>query len=147
VLDLDPCVLMPRSVLTELRLEPSGRPVKPPSEAPPGTRLCGWGRSILDRPSASVGIGVLPQNAADYLTLSGASQTSTAGFAAVQVPNDFAAAKQSCSVRVDVAPGQALLVAYYNTLGDEPGATHELMCERARRAADGVMRQLLATRK
>lgn len=70
-----------------------------------------------------------------------------ADFPAVQVAGSYFKPEHSCDVLIDVAPNQALLVSYYNTLGDEPGATHAVMCERAHRAAEGVMRQLLATRK
>lgn len=147
VLGLDPCALMPDGPLAELRIEPTGKPVELPPEAPQGARACGWDRSILERPSAGVSIGIAPQRVAGYLNVSGSEQTTVAGFPAVDAPNWLATSQQSCDLLIDVAPEQALIVSYYNTRADEVGATHALMCDRAHLAADAVMRKLLTTRR
>lgn len=145
VLGVDPCTLMPASVLADLRMDAPARVVPLPPQAPPTARSCSWERSLAQRPTAALSIGVVPQNTADYLAQPGAEQTEVAGFAAVQEPSYEMGEDHSCVIRVDVAPGQALMVSFYNDLGDEPGATHQLMCERAHRAAEGIMRHLLAT--
>jgi len=81
------------------------------------------------------------------LYVRGAQVTSVAGFGAVEIPDERFGAQFTCDVRVDVAPDQGLWVAYAVELGDEPGATHELMCQRAHAAAETIMRDLLARTK
>lgn len=142
VAGVDPCTLVPAAVLRELDLLTRPQVVQTPV---PGARACGWSRDIQRRPSADLAVGVARQNTADFLGERGATQLSVAGFGAVDVPNNLAGTQHSCDLKIDAAPNQALLVSYYNTLADEPGATHELMCQRARTAAEGIMRNLLAS--
>lgn len=81
------------------------------------------------------------------LYVEGSQVTTVAGFGAVEIPNRELGAQYSCDVRVDVAPNQGLWVDYLVELGDEAGATHELMCQRAHAAAETIMRDLLARTK
>lgn len=139
---LDPCTLMPAEVLLEARIPNTPQVVSAGAGA---IRECAWDRPVLQRPSGSLGVtAATQQDVRNVLSVDGAKITDVAGFGAVEIPNDWAGPQFSCGIRVDVARGQGLWVSYFNTAGDEPGATHELMCQRAHRAAEGVMRQLLA---
>lgn len=141
---LDPCALATPEVLN-----PTG--VKKPHELPDptaGIRVCSAGRDVLDRPSGSLGVFTATnQDVRNVLYVQGARVTTVAGFGAVEVPDERFGAQFTCVVRVDVAPDQGLWVAYAVELGDEPGATHELMCQRAHAAAETIMRDLLARTK
>lgn len=66
-----------------------------------------------------------------------------AGYGSVDMPNDLAGTRYSCDVRIDVAHHEGLWVSYYHGLGDDPTATHELMCEKAHSAAEAIVRDLL----
>ncbi|MGQ0482423.1 MAG: DUF3558 domain-containing protein [Pseudonocardia sp.] len=141
--DLDPCTLASSEVLKQARVPATPRTV--PATAP-GIKDCVWERSVLDRPSGSLGVtAATAQDVRNILWVSGAKVTTIGGFGAVQSPDLMAGERFSCELRIDVAPSQGLWVSYYNTLADEPGATHELMCQRARTAAEGIMRNLLAS--
>lgn len=141
---LDPCALATPEVLN-----PTG--VKKPHELPgpmPGVRVCSAGRDVLDHPSGSLGVFTATnQDVRNVLYVRGAQVTMVAGFGAVEIPDERFGAQFTCNVRVDVAPNQGLWVAYAVELGDEPGATHELMCQRAHTAAETIMRDLLARTK
>jgi hypothetical protein len=142
---LDPCTLASSEVLRE-----AGVPNKPhvvPSKAP-GVHGCSWGRPITQSPSGSLGVAVATQqDVRGVLGVQGAEITSAAGFGAVAIPNPDTGAQYSCDVRIDVAPNQGIWVDYLVELQDEPGATHELMCQRAHTAAETIMRDLLARTK
>lgn len=141
---LDPCALVTGEVLSQAG-------VKDPHEiaAPlPGVRICSAGRDILQHPSVSFGVYTATnQDVRDVLSVRGSEVTTIAGFGAVEIPDARFGDQFTCGVRVDVAPNQGLWVAYDNPLGDEPGATHELMCQRAHTAAETIMRDLLARAK
>ncbi len=140
---LDPCALPTPEVLREAGVPANPRTV---DTGVPGVRVCAWDRSVLQRPSGSLGVfTVTNQDTRNALTASGAQVTTVAGFGAVEVSDSMYGREFNCGVRVDVAPNQGLWVTYLNTIADEPGARHELMCQRARTAAEGIMRNLLAT--
>lgn len=140
---LDPCALVPAAVLAQ-----AGMPNKPkviPAGAL-GIRHCSWERDVLQRPGGALDVATATQqDVRNVLSVPGAQITSVAGFGAVSIPLSEYGDDTNCGVRVDVAAGQGLWVGYNNLLGDEPGATHALMCERAQRAAEGIMQRLLAT--
>jgi hypothetical protein len=141
---LDPCALVTPEVLSQAG-------VKSPHEIAgpwPGIRICSAGRDILQHPSGSVGVFVATnQDVRNVLFVEGSQVTTVAGFGAVEIPDERVGARFACDVRVDVAPNQGLWVDYLNDLADEPGATHELMCQRAHTAAETIMRDLLARTK
>ncbi len=142
---LDPCALASPEVLKQ-----AGVPDKPqvvPAKVP-GVRDCSWDRSILERPSGSLGVTTATnQDVRNVLYVKGAQVTTVAGFGAVEIPIAEYGEQFNCDVRIDVAPNQGLWVGYVSILADEQGATHELMCQRARTAAEGIMRSLLASTK
>lgn len=142
---LDPCTLAPPKVLSD-----AGIPSQPHAVPPkaPGVRDCSWSRRYPQRPSGTLGVATATQqDVRNALSVNGSQVTTVAGFGAVEIPLDEAGAQFSCDVRVDVAPRQGLWVTYIVELGDEPGATHELMCQRAHAAAETIMRDLLARTK
>jgi Protein of unknown function (DUF3558) len=69
--------------------------------------------------------------------------TTVAGFGAVQTPALYGTGKQDCVVNVDVAPSQAVQVAYFYN-GTTVPMTHEIACQKARRAAELAMQTILA---
>ena len=142
---LDPCSLATPEALRQAGVGGSPRAVQAPT---PGTRICSWARYADQRPSGQLGVFVVTdQDTRNVLSTPGAEVTSVDGFGAVDVSDDAYGRQFNCGVRVDVAPNQGLWVTYLNTLGDEPGATHELMCQRAHTAAETIMRDLLARTK
>lgn len=142
---LNPCTLASPDVLRNAGVPDD--PKTAPSKVV-GVRGCGWSRTVLQRPSGQLSVSLATnQDVRNALSVDGSETTTVAGFGAVEIPNDWAGPQFSCDVRVDVAPAQGLWVSYYNTLGDEPGATHELMCQRAHTAAETIMRDLLARTK
>ena len=66
-----------------------------------------------------------------------------AGFGAVQTPALYGSGNQDCVVNVDVAPSQAVQVAYFYN-GQTVPMTHELACRKARNAAELAMQTILA---
>ena len=66
-----------------------------------------------------------------------------AGFGAVQAPALYGTGKQDCVVNVDVAPSQAVQVGYFYN-GTTVPMTHEIACQKARRAAEMAMQTILA---
>jgi hypothetical protein len=142
---LDPCALMPAEVLVQAGIPNTPKVV--PAKAP-GIRQCAWDRGVQQRPGGALDVTTATQqDVRNVLSVPGAQITSVAGFGAVQVPLSEYGDDTNCDVRIDVAPGQGLWVGYNNLLRDEPGATHALMCERAQRAAEGIMQRLLATQR
>jgi hypothetical protein len=141
---LDPCSLATPEVLS-----PTG--VKDPHElagSMPGIHACSAAREVLQQQSGALGISVVTnQDVRNVLSVRGSEVTTVAGFGAVAIPDNSVGAQYSCDLRVDVAPNQGLWVTYFVELGDEPGATHELMCQRAHTAAETIMRDLLARTK
>jgi len=69
--------------------------------------------------------------------------TAVAGFGAVQAPALYGTGKQDCVVNVDVAPSQAVQVAYFYN-GQTVPMTHKIACQKARRAAELAMQTILA---
>lgn len=142
---LDPCVLGTPEVLRQVGIAGEPRRVTAPTS---GTRICSWARAVTQPPSGQLGVFVVTdQDTRNVLSAPGAETTSVAGFGAVDVADESYGQQFNCGVRVDVAPGQGLWVTYLNSLGDEPGATHELMCQRAHTAAETIMRDLLTRTK
>ena len=95
-------------------------------------------------PDLTLGTSVtVNQDTAHFLQLPDSTLTSVAGFGAVDMPNDLAGPRYSCVVRIDVVPGEGLWVSVYNASAAMPDATHELMCQKAHSAAEGIMRGLL----
>lgn len=140
---VDPCALAPPEVLRQAGVPADPRVVE---TGVPGARVCSWERSVLQRPSGGLGVlAVTNQDTRSAIQTYGARVTSVAGFGAVEVSDGAYGHDFNCGVRIDVAPNQGLWVTYLNALADEPGATHELMCQRARTAAEGIMRNLLAS--
>lgn len=138
---VDPCGLVTPEVLGQTGVAKPHEVAGPT----PGVRICSARRDVLQPPSGSIGVFIATnQDVRNVLTVQGADVTTVAGFGAVEIPDGRAGAQFSCGVRIDVAPDQGLWVTYLNTLGDEPGATHELMCQRAHTAAETIMRDLLA---
>ena len=68
---------------------------------------------------------------------------SVAGFGAVQTPAPYGGSTQNCVVNVDVAPSQAVQVAYFYN-GQTVPMTHEIACRKARNAAELAMQTILA---
>ena len=66
-----------------------------------------------------------------------------AGFGAVQTPALYGSGNQDCVVNVDVAPSQAVQVAYFYN-GQTVPMTHEIACRKARNAAELAMQTILA---
>jgi len=66
-----------------------------------------------------------------------------AGFGAVQTPALYGSGNQDCVVNVDVAPSQAVQVAYFYN-GQTVPMTHEIACGKARHAAELAMQTILA---
>jgi hypothetical protein len=66
-----------------------------------------------------------------------------AGFGAVETPGVFSTGKYECIVNVDVAPLQAVQVAYFYD-GSTLPMTHEIACQKARIAAELAMQTILA---
>jgi hypothetical protein len=142
---IDPCSLVSQEVLREVGVGGRPQPVQAPT---PGTRICSWARDVSQRPSGQLGVFVVTdQDTRNVVSASGAVVTSVAGFGSVDGSDDAYGLQFNCGVRIDVAPDQGLWVTYLNTLGDEAGATHELMCQRAHTAAETIMRDLLARTK
>lgn len=69
--------------------------------------------------------------------------TTVAGFGAVQTPALYGTGEQDCLVNVDVAPSQAVQVAYFYN-GTTVRMTHEIACQKAHRAAELAMQTILA---
>ena len=69
--------------------------------------------------------------------------TTVAGFGAVQTPALYGTGEQDCLVNVDVAPSQAVQVGYFYN-GTTVPMTHEIACQKARRAAEMAMQTILA---
>jgi hypothetical protein len=69
--------------------------------------------------------------------------TSVAGFGAVQAPALYGSGDADCVVNVDVAPRQAVQVAYFYN-GRTVPMTHEIACGKARKAAELAMSTILA---
>ena len=68
---------------------------------------------------------------------------SVAGFGAVQSPAQYGSGDRDCVVNVDVAPSQAVQVAYFYN-GQTVPMTHEIACGKARNAAELAMQTILA---
>jgi hypothetical protein len=69
--------------------------------------------------------------------------TTVAGFGAVQTPGLYRVGDRDCVVNVDVAPSQAVQVAYFYN-GQTVPMTHEIACQKARNAAELAMQTILA---
>jgi hypothetical protein len=69
--------------------------------------------------------------------------TTVAGFGAVQTPGLYSKGERDCVVNVDVAPAQAVQVGYFYN-GSTVPMTHEIACQKARRAAELAMQTILA---
>jgi hypothetical protein len=69
--------------------------------------------------------------------------TAVAGFGAVQTPGLHSNGQRDCVVNVDVAPSQAVQVGYFYN-GQTVPMTHEIACQKARRAAELAMQTILA---
>ena len=69
--------------------------------------------------------------------------TKIAGFGAVQTPGLYSNGERDCVVNVDVAPSQAVQVAYFYN-GQTIPMTHEIACQKARNAAELAMQTILA---
>jgi hypothetical protein len=69
--------------------------------------------------------------------------TIVAGFGAVQTPAPHGTGQQDCVVNVDVAPSQALQVAYFYN-GITVPMTHEIACQKAHHAAELAMQTIIA---
>jgi hypothetical protein len=69
--------------------------------------------------------------------------TTVAGFGAVQSPGLYRLGDRDCVVNVDVAPSQAVQVAYFYN-GQTVQMTHEIACRKARNAAELAMQTILA---
>lgn len=142
---IDPCSLGTPEVVSQARVPSEPHPG---AQTVPGVEDCSWDRSVLQRPSGSLAVFVATnQDTRNVLAVHGAQVTTVSGFGAVELSDARYGDQFNCGVRVDVAPNQGLWVTYLNTLGDEPGATHELMCQRAHAAAETIMRDLLARTK
>ena len=69
--------------------------------------------------------------------------TTIAGFGAVETPGLYSSGENDCVVNIDVAPRQAVQVAYsYN--GSTVPMNHEIACQKARNAAELAMQTILA---
>lgn len=69
--------------------------------------------------------------------------TTIARFGAVQTPGLYREGDRDCVVNVDVAPSQAVQVAYFYN-GQTVPMTHEIACAKARNAAELAMQTILA---
>jgi hypothetical protein len=84
----------------------------------------------------------LREDAALALRGEGAQLIQVGGFPTVQTSSAFGHRERSCTLLVDVAPGQNLTVGYDNEHQDFPGISHEVACQRATLAAELMVANL-----
>lgn len=141
---IDPCTLGNKDLAARVGAGQRQRPVDV-SFANPRATACEWA-SFPVRPSdIALSLTLVPDRSAlEYAKAEGARVTNVVGFAAVDTAPSVEEADRECIVAIDVAEGQSLLVTVSNDLGDLPGVSHAMLCEKAHVAAEDVMRRLLA---
>ncbi len=145
---MDACAIVPPKVLSDAGVPGRGTSGTPMAEAP-GASLCSW-TNFPDSPSSTVVVYTVPdRETSSFLRSPDTQETNVAGFGAVEgaeglisLPPD-----RSCLLRIDVADRQGLWVSYANELGDLPGGNHEVMCQKAHAAAEGIIASLIARAK
>lgn len=138
---IDPCTLAYPDMLAQLGV---GSDVsRPKFGVATASTACAWS-NFPASPRLTLDVSaIVDRPVTNYLRNPGTRITSVAGFPAVD--SNYAAHEpdEGCIVRVDVAAGQGIWVTYTSDFGNLPGATHELMCQKAHTAAEAVMRTLL----
>ncbi|WP_345703358.1 DUF3558 domain-containing protein [Pseudonocardia eucalypti] len=141
---LDPCTLANRDALAQLGVGDQQRRIDA-NAANPGQVACAWSNPLGDPQTIALTIATVSNRPISYYLRSvGARPTRIAGFAAADTVGTFNDPEHECIVAIDVAEGQSLLVMVSNDLGDLPGVSHAMLCEKAHVAAEDVMRRLLA---
>lgn len=147
VVGLDACSIVPVEVLAPLGLPTTGV-LDAPDPSTPRISTCEWKTDFGDTgsPVLDLTVDTADQDTARFLTFPTAKQTSVGGFGAVDGVQGLVTLSddRSCLLRIDVAPGQGLWVEYDNPLGDLPGTSHELMCQRATTVAEAIINRLSA---
>jgi hypothetical protein len=139
IVGLDPCGTLTGAQLKSLGVSRYG------SRAPEGARgpSCDWIHSP-NEPIENYSLDVNTQGGVEILFGRPQLQVITiAGFGAVQTPAPQGTGQQDCVVNVDVAPSQAVQVAYFYNGATVP-MTHEIACGKARHAAELAMQTILA---
>lgn len=139
VAGLDPCGTLTGAQLKSLGVVRYG--ARPPEGARGAS--CDWDHYPTE-PIESYSLDI--NTASGVETVFGRPQlqvTSVAGFGAVQTPAPYGTSEQNCVVNVDVAPSQAVQVAYFYN-GQTIPMTHEIACGKARHAAELAMQTILA---
>ncbi len=143
---LDPCTLLTVEQRAELGLDRDPLLDVGPSGLYGGvTQLCSIRR--LDRPSYALAIELSVTSGVEVFLQPGiradVAPTDVRGFPTLEIrPTEL---RDTCTVALDVAPGQLLDVQVSNG-GATPVAPQNRLCERAREAADLVMTTLLGLR-
>ena len=136
---VDPCGTLTASQLKSLGVARYGASVAEGTRGPG----CEWIHSPTE-PVEHYSVGINTRGGVELVF--GQPQlevTSVAGFGAVQAPALYGSGHQDCVVNVDVAPSQAVQVAYFYN-GQTVPMTHEIACQKARRAAELAMQTSLA---
>jgi len=136
---VDPC-----AALTGVQLKSLGV-VRYAARKPDGGRgaSCEWDH-YPSEPLESYSLDINTRGGVELVFGSAQLQVTTvAGFGAVQTPAPYGGSTQNCVVNVDVAPSQAVQVAYFYN-GQTVPMTHEIACRKARNAAELAMQTILA---
>lgn len=108
---------------------------------------CIWWDSPGPPDLLTMAITVAPDRSASDFLGADSQVTTVAGFGAVDTVGLHADPRKECVLALDVAEGQSVLVTVRNDTGWVPGINHEMMCAKARLAAERVLRRhLLGTR-
>jgi hypothetical protein len=135
---VDPCALLTPAQVRQLRLNPGRGGTSPGSGLP----ACNWDTYPRTPDEAWTVILKRATDAAPALRGEGAQLVQVGGFPTVQTSSALGHRERSCTLLVDVAPGQNLTVGYDNTHQDLPGISHELACRRAAVAAELMVANL-----
>ena len=136
---VDPCGTLTASQLKSLGVARYGASVAEGTRGPG----CEWIHSPTE-PIEHYSVGINTRGGVELVF--GQAQLeviSVAGFGAVQAPALYGSGNQDCVVNVDVAPSQAVQVAYFYN-GQTVPMTHEIACGKARNAAELAMQTILA---
>jgi Protein of unknown function (DUF3558) len=138
IAEIDPCGTLTGTQLTSLGLARYG------ARKPEGSRgaSCDWDHYPTE-PIENYSLDINTSGGVEMVFGRPQLQVTTvAGFGAVQTPAPYGASEQNCVVNVDVAPSQAVQVAYFYN-GQTVPMTHEIACQKARRAAEMAMQTIL----